>query len=402
VTRRILFVAPRVPFPPNIGWNQRMFHALRALSAVGGVDLVCGREEPFVDVDLEPLERLCRSVRIVDFASVPDPPGPRSRAAAVQRYVLARHPTHVAQFPARALAHIVEPLARQADLIWTVRLGLAEWLTQHRERTFVDLDDFESVKQAQALLPRGFRPWRWLLWLDNQRLRRLERTAPRRYARCVVCSDVQRASFAARLRERVLVMPNGFPAGLLDYPPRPPSGPTIVFVGTMEYRPNVDAAFWLAQEIFPLIARRVPEARLLLIGHDTRHRLRPLADGQRIVATGSVADVAPLVGEAAVSVAPIRTGSGTRIKILEALALGVPVVSTTLGAEGLDFVPGREIVLADGPEAFAAAVVRLLTDRATREAMGHAGRGAVARVYDWDRIEARLGDEVRGWLAAPR
>lgn len=145
----------------------------------------------------------------------------------------------------------------------------------------------------------------------------------------------------------------------------------------------------------------MPEARLLLVGHDTRHRLRPLADGRRIIATNSVADVAPLVGEAAVSVAPIRAGSGTRIKILEALALGVPVVSTTLGAEGLDLVPGREIVLADAPEAFAEAVVRLLTDRATRDAMGHAVRAAVARAYDWTRIEVRLGDEVRAWLAAP-
>lgn len=378
-----------------------MFHSVRALSAVGDVDLVCGREAPFIDVDLGPLAGFCRSVRIVDLPSIADPPGPRSRAAAVQRYVLARHPTHVAEFPARALAHTVEPLAREADLVWTVRLGLAEWLTQHRARTFVDLDDFESVKQAQSLPPRGLRPWHWLLWLDNRRLRRLERTAPGRYGRCVVCSDVQRGSFPARLRERVLVMPNGFPSGLLAYPTRPPGGATIVFVGTMEYAPNVEAAGWLAREIFPWIARRVPEARLLLVGHDPRHRMRPLADGQRIVATGSVADVAPLVAGAAVSVAPIRAGSGTRIKILEALALGVPVVSTTLGAEGLDLVAGREIVLADAPEAFAEAVVRLLSDRAARDAMGHAGRAAVARAYDWDHIEARLGDQVRGWLARP-
>jgi polysaccharide biosynthesis protein PslH len=402
VTTRILFVAPRVPFPPNIGWNQRMFHSLRALSAVGDVDLVCGREEPFADVDLEPLERLCRSVRLVDLASVPDPPGPGSRAAAVQRYVLARHPTHIAQFPARVLADTVEPLTREADLIWAVRLGLAEWLTRRRERTFVDLDDFESVKQAQSLPPRGFRPWNWLLWLDNERLRRRERTAPRRYGRCVVCSAAQRGFFPGRLRERVLVMPNGFPRTLLAYPRRPPRESTIVFVGTMDYKPNVDAAVWLAKAVFPSIVRRVPAARLLLVGHDTRHRLRPLADGRRIVATGSVADVAPLVGDAAVSVAPIRVGSGTRIKILEALALGVPVVSTTLGAEGLDLVPGREILLADAPEAFADAVVRLLTDPATRGAMADAGRAAVARAYDWEGIEARLADEVRGWLATRR
>jgi len=170
----------------------------------------------------------------------------------------------------------------------------------------------------------------------------------------------------------------------------------------MDYKPNVDAVTWFVKDVFPSIVRRVPEARLLLVGHDSRHRLRRLADGHRIVATGSVADVAPLVAEAAVSVAPIRVGSGTRIKILEALALGVPVVSTTLGAEGLDLAPGREILLADAPEDFAAEVVRLLKDRATRDAMGDAGRTAVVSVYDWDRIEQRLGDDVRAWLAGRR
>ena len=379
-----------------------MFHTLRALSAVGGVDLVCGREPPAAEVDLEPLKRLCRSVHIVDVAEPPDPGAPRSRAAALQRFVLSPRPTHVAEFPARELVEVVEPLARDADLIWTVRLGLAEWLPSRRDRTIVDLDDFESVKQAPSLPPRGLRPWHWLLWLDNRRLRRLERTSPRRYGLCVVCSEAQRQFFPARLRARVLVVPNGFPPHLRTHPRRPPVGSTIVFVGTMDYKPNVDAVTWFVKDVFPSIVRRVPEARLLLVGHDSRHRLRRLADGHRIVATGSVADVAPLVAEAAVSVAPIRVGSGTRIKILEALALGVPVVSTTLGAEGLDLAPGREILLADAPEDFAAEVVRLLKDRATRDAMGDAGRTAVVSVYDWDRIEQRLGDDVRAWLAGRR
>ena len=402
VTPRILFVAPRVPFPPNVGWNQRMFHTLRALSAIGAVDLVCGREHPWEDLDLEPLKRLCRSVHLVDVPDAPDPGAPHSRAAALHRYVLSAHPTHIAQFPARVLKDVAEPLARDADLVWAVRLGLAEWLTSRRGRTIVDLDDFESVKQAPSLPPRGLRPWPWLLWLDNQRLRRLERTSPRRYGLCVICSEAQRAFFPGRLRRRVLVVPNGFPPHLRSHPPRPPSGLTIVFVGTMDYKPNVDAVTWFVNEIFPSIVHRVPEARVLLVGHDGRDRLRRLADGHRIVATGSVADVAPLVTAAAVSVAPIRVGSGTRIKILEALALGVPVVSTTLGAEGLDLVPGREILLADTPPDFAAAVVQLLTDRATRDAMGAAGRAAVARAYDWDGIERQLGDDLRAWLAARR
>ena len=200
----------------------------------------------------------------------------------------------------------------------------------------------------------------------------------------------------------MLVVPNGFAPRLLTHPPRRAAAPTIVFVGTMDYRPNVDAVAWFVKQVFPAIVRRVPAARLLLVGHDSRQRLRGLIDGDRIVATGSVPDVAPLVAASTVSIAPIRVGSGTRVKILEALALAVPVVSTTLGAEGLDLVPGREIVLADEPEAFAVGVVRLLDDQAARDAMGEAGRAAVAAAYSWDRIEQRLGEDVLAWLSARR
>ena len=401
----ILFVAPRLPLPPDIGWHQRMFHTLRALAAVGPVDFACCREAPGPEADLAPLERLCRSIRVVDPVARPVRADLQSRGDALRRYVLARRPKHIAtfplDFPVPALVDAIEPLARDADLIWTVRLGLAEWMPRHRDRTIVDVDDFESVKRAQSL-PLDLRPWHWLLRLDNRKLRRLERTAPRRYGLCVVCSEAQRGFFPRRLRRRVLVVPNGFAPRLLAHPRRRDAAPTIVFVGTMDYRPNVDAVAWFVKQVFPSIVRRVPAARLLLVGHDSRQRLRGLIDGDRIVATGSVPDVAPLVAASTVSIAPIRVGSGTRVKILEALALAVPVVSTTLGAEGLDLVPGREIVLADEPEAFAAGVVRLLDDQAARDAMGEAGRAAVADAYSWDRIEQRLAEDVRAWLAGRR
>jgi polysaccharide biosynthesis protein PslH len=399
VTPNILFVAPRVPLPPDIGWHQRMFHTLRALAAVGPVDLVCRRQSRDFAIDLGPLKRLCRSVRVLEALGRPEPTAPRTRGEAVHRFVLASRPTHLAESPDPELARQIEPLARAADLIWMVRLELSEWMPRYRDRMIVDIDDFESVKRAQLLTRRGFRPWSWLLWLDNQKLRRLERTAPRRYGLCVICSEVQRAYFPRRLHRRVLVVPNGFAPRLLSHPSRAGADTTIVFAGSMDYPPNVNAVSWFVRDIFPFILHRVPEARLLLVGHDHFDRLRPFLDGDRIVATGSVADAAPHVASSTVSIAPIRVGSGTRLKILEALALGVPVVSTTLGAEGLALAPDRDILLADQPGAFADGVVRLLTDRAAREALAAAGRAAVAAEYAWDRIEARLAEDVRSWLA---
>jgi glycosyltransferase involved in cell wall biosynthesis len=379
-----------------------MFHTLRALAAVGPVDLVCRLQHPDFDLDLEPLKRLCRSIRTLDPLPGSDPPEPRTRGEVLQRFILARRPMRFALYPDEGLAPAIEPLARSADLIWMVRLDLAEWMPRHRDRIIVDIDDFESVKRAQVLPPLGLRPWPWLLRLENRKLARLERKAPRRYAGCVVCSDAQRRFFPRRLRRRVLVAPNGFPSRLLSLPLRPSDGQTIVFVGNMDYRPNVDSVSWFAKEVFPTVRRRVPGARLLLVGHDHHQRLLPLVDGERIVATGSVDDVAPHVASASVSVAPILVGSGTRLKILEALALGVPVVSTTLGAEGLNLTPGRDILLADHPGEFADAVARLLSDPAARAALGEAGRAAVTHAYSWEAIEQRLTDDVRAWLAARR
>lgn len=397
VTPSILFVAPRLPFPTDNGWHQRMFHTLRALSAVGPVDLVCYRDESDIGLDLDPLRRLCRSTHFVERVEAA-PEAPRSRVEALHRYVLARRPTYIAQFPGKGLVGRVESLARTADLIWTVRLRLAEWLPHHRDRMIVDIDDFESVKQGQQLGRRDIRPWHWLVRLDNRKLRRLERSAPRRYGLSVVCSEDQRQFFPPRLRDRVLTAPNGVSGRLLTHPRHWEGAATIIFVGNMDYSPNVDAVFWFVREIFPSIIRRVPDARLLLVGHDSLKLLRPLEKGDRIVATGSVADVTPFVAGSTVSVAPIRVGSGTRIKILESLALGVPVVSTTLGAEGLELVPDRDILLADEPQRFADAVVRLLSDRPSRDAMGEAGQAAVAARYTWERLEQTLAEDVRKWL----
>ena len=394
----ILFVAPRLPFPIDNGWHQRMFHTLRALSAVGAVDLVCYRDESDIGLDLAPLLSLCRSTHFVQRVVPISPGAPRTRAEALHRYVLASRATYIAQFPGKALAERAESLAGAADLIWTVRLRLAEWMPRHRDRMIVDIDDFESVKQSQQLGPRDIRPWDWLVRLDNRKLRRLERSAPERYGLSVVCSEDQRQFFPPRLRSRVLTVPNGVSGSLLTHSRARAGAPTIVFVGNMDYSPNVDAVGWFVREIFPSVVRRVPDARLLLVGHDSLKLLRPFEDGDRIVTTGSVADVAPFVAASSLSVAPIRVGSGTRIKILESLALGVPVVSTTLGAEGLDLASGREILLADGPQEFAAAVVRLLGERSTRDRMGEAGRAAVAARYTWDRIEQNLAEDVRKWL----
>lgn len=200
----------------------------------------------------------------------------------------------------------------------------------------------------------------------------------------------------------VAVVPNGIDcAGFAGVHPRP-AGPRLLMTGSLMDGPNADGAVWFADRVWPRVRAAVPAADLWLVGRDPAPAVRRLGKGTPgVTVTGAVPDVRPHLAAAAVSVAPIRYGTGTRLKILEAMAAGLPVVSTRLGAEGLDFVPDRDLVLADRPAAFAAACVRLLTDGAARARVAAAGRAAVRR-YDWAAIDRVVRAEVSPAAGPPR
>jgi len=161
---------------------------------------------------------------------------------------------------------------------------------------------------------------------------------------------------------------------------------TLVFSGSMDWHPNEDAILYFSDAILPRIRAAVPDVSLTVVGRNPTARLREVAERAGIVVTGTVDDVRPSVGEGSVYVVPLRAGGGTRIKIFEALAMAKPVVSTTVGAEGLALESGRHFVAADEPNEFAAAVVSLLRDPQRRQAIGQAGRRLVEAHYSWQTV----------------
>jgi polysaccharide biosynthesis protein PslH len=162
--------------------------------------------------------------------------------------------------------------------------------------------------------------------------------------------------------------------------------PALVFTGKMDYRPNVDAALWFAEEILPRIRLVKPEAQFFIVGQKPTERLTKLNGQNGVIVTGAVEDTRPFIAESAVYVAPLRMGGGTRFKLLEAMALTRPIVSTTIGAEGFAVRSGQELLLADTPENFADAVVQLLNDSARAAAIGQAGLAFAQAHYDWSAI----------------
>jgi len=170
----------------------------------------------------------------------------------------------------------------------------------------------------------------------------------------------------------------------------PLAQPSLVFTGKMDFRPNIDAVLWFSQSVLPRLWERVPEAHFYVVGQSPSPRLDPLRAEPRITITGRVEDTRPYIAGAAVYVVPLRVGGGTRLKVLEAMALGRPLVSTTLGVEGLGTAHGQELLLADEPEAFAQAIAGLLHDEGRRQALGRAARAFVERGYGWEAIGPRL------------
>jgi len=164
----------------------------------------------------------------------------------------------------------------------------------------------------------------------------------------------------------------------------------IVFTGSMAYYPNVEAVLFFAQKCWPLVREHIPGAIWQIVGKDPLPAVRKLAELPGITVTGSVADVRPYFAEARVAIVPLQIGGGTRIKILEAMAMRKAVVSTSLGCEGLSVVPGKHLIVADQPEVFAQAVIELLNNAEKRQALGTAGRAMVEAEYSWEKCGTRL------------
>ncbi len=264
----------------------------------------------------------------------------------------------------------------------------------------------EHMLQRRAALTGLRQPRRWLpgaySLLQWDRLRRFERTALRRCDLTVCVSEADAEALQALAPERpILVAPNGVdttyyaPGTVTGQPPRF----DLVFSGTLDYRPNIDAVGWFMEAVWPrLLAsgkRRDPNdglrgLRLALVGRNPPTAMTRLVARGGVTVTGSVADDRPYFAGATVYILPMRYGGGVRLKLLNALAMGCAVVSTTAGCEGVAVRDGEHLLVADGAEAFAAAVERLLDDQALRARLGAAGRAFVRERYEWAGIVARL------------
>jgi len=258
---------------------------------------------------------------------------------------------------------------------------------------FVDMDSQKWLEFA------GFKRWplSWVYRLEGWKLRRLERACANGFDASTVATPAELEILQAMDAGRPSAFfPNGVDLDFFAPNPKTVSDPNVIaFLGRMDYFPNEEAVTFFVNEVLPLIRRHVPDARFRIVGAAPTPRVRALAAVDGVEVTGKVADVREYVRDAAVTVAPLRIARGTQNKILESMAMGVPVVTTTSAMKGVDAVSGEHLLAADGARATADAVTALLQDPAERARLAKAGRQRVADRHAWgpalDRFEAFAG-----------
>ncbi len=396
---RILFVSPRQCWPPQSGAKLREYHFLRALAEANEVTYAHFTEPGSPALTRSDLP-FCAAV-----LAVPKPPA--YSAAQLVRGLVGRWPVSVLNYTAPPMRDALARLAGPFDLVHLDSMHLAryeEGLGRPR-RVIYDWHNIESelMRRYAESSPSWAR--RQYASITARKLARVERDLLRDAFGHIVCSERERAEIAALApAARVEVVENGvdtaYFAGLRDGAP----ARRIVFVGTMDYAPNVEAALWFARELWPAVRAASGDLTFSIVGAKPTPAVQALASLAGVEVTGTVPDVRPYYRDALAAVVPLRTGSGTRLKILEAMAAGVPVLSTPLGAEGLAVTPDKDIVLLDAADAAAWAreIRTLAAEPARAEALAAAGVALVRNRYDWTNLGRRLAARYTEWTRAER
>ncbi len=390
---RLLVISPYSPYPAVHGGAVRMLALLRRLRPHVDVTLLAYGDTA---AELDPasaaeLRRVCDAVTILErpahtFGGMLQPHKTHgfwsdSMRDAVE-YFCDREDYDLVQAEYTHMAHFLPP--RAPDLVRA--------LVEH-DVSFVSLA--RSRDTARGALARLGLGMEWM------RMLRYEIAAVESADLVITMSDDDRAVLDHYIDTRhVVTIPNGVDCARFAFAEDGREPASILFVGFFRHEPNVEAVRYFCREVLPRVRRARPETRFRIVGAYPPDVVRRLAETPGIEVTGQVDDIAPYYRAAAVFVAPVLQGSGTRLKILEAMASGCPVVSTTIGAEGLGATDGRELLLADTPETMAAAIERLLAEPELARRLASAARALAVARYDWDAITARLVACYRDALAA--
>jgi glycosyltransferase involved in cell wall biosynthesis len=395
---KLLCLSPRQSWPITSGAKLRDYYLARALSRMGDLTYVFYQSSGAAPGETG----FSFSSRVMPV------PAPRLyRPAKVLKGLLGRWPLPVLNYTSPALIDTLANLLKREtfDVIHVDSVHLSAVMEPLRQacgkaRIFYNWHNIESelmsryAGRALSFLHRAY------ALRTAQALRQAERHILETAHGHIVCSPRERSQLLAIAPQaRIATIENGVDTTLVSSAGDPPEGrSTIIFVGAMSYHANVDGAVYFARDVWPALRARYPRFDLALVGADPSPAVRALGSLTGITVTGTVEEILPYYHQAFAAVVPLRIGGGTRLKILEAMAAGVPVISTAIGAEGLEVTPEKNILLAETPEDWLRTAGQI-EDPAAWLKLAGAGRKLVEDRYDWTKLGERLEETYRTWIA---
>ncbi len=384
--QNVLFVSQRIPYPPTKGDKIRSYNFLRHLSERYEVYLGCFVDDP---EDWRYVPELRQMVAHV-FAL------PLVRSWAYLRSlsgIATGEALSVPYFADRRMKRWVRQVMGEIrpSTAFIFSSPMAQYLMgeERPPRLLMDFVDVDSDKWRQYA-DRQSGPMAWVYRREAERLLAFERKVASRADLSLFVSPAEQALFCSMAPEsaaRTRALPNGVDADFFSpdhgfAAPFKEAGPAVVFTGAMDYWPNIEAVRWFSTEVLPILRCAAPDLQFIIVGANPTPEVAALGSLPGVVVVGRVPDTRPYLAHAAVVVAPLLTARGIQNKVLEGMAMGRPVVATTQAHEGIDAVDGVHLMVADGADGFAVAVLRLL-DSGAADAVGRAARQRILELYDW-------------------
>jgi polysaccharide biosynthesis protein PslH len=377
----ILFLAHRVPYPPDRGDKIRSWNILRHIAGFARVHLGCFADDAADAAHLSALRAALGDA----LGEVHVAPRRTGRAAAGLRALVAGKPVSLTAFGSRPLADFAARIAARADAVFVFSGQMAQFVPAGA-RFVMDFVDVDSAKFEAYAREGGPSPMRWVNRREAVRLGDFERSVAARAQSCLFVSEAEAALFRARTgAANVVALSNGIdldafrPGAVAPAAEAKGEGPLAVFTGQMDYPPNILAAAAFVRDVLP----RLEGLRFAIVGRAPTAEVRRLA-GPRVQVTGAVPDVRAWLEAADLAVAPLTIARGIQNKVLEAMAMGRPVVASSAAFEGIEAEPGRDLIVADGGAETAEAIRALFAAPERAAALGASARACVEARYRWD------------------
>jgi len=389
---RILCLTSRLPYPPNRGDRLRAFHFIEHLSQEHDLSLVSFIADEAERDYLQSLRAYCRDLRVLPMSS-------RRSAISTALNIWRREPLQTLYYRLEAMRRVVDDMIATTgfDAAYVHLFRMAPYVANHSHLyRIVDLTDVISKEIDLSLPYRGLAS-RAVYRLEKNRISRYEQWVAQNFEETWLISRSDRQALARTSPEaNIRVVPNGVDLEQFHPTGQPCAPDSLIFVGHLRVLHNMDAATYLAQDVLPLVRKEIPTCTLNIVGADPAPQIQRLGRSAAITVTGFVPDLNAQLNSAAVFVAPLRFAAGIQNKVLEAMAAGRPVVTTSLVNDGLGAQPDQEILVADDASATAQQITRLLTNEHLREQMGNAGRQFVKERYSWIHAMERMRTIEKG------